>query len=157
MVDVSGVFPKVMIASTGIPPLINITNFADDSNPIDVDQIEVTGHGINVNGVLVTWEKPTAYIVSVSVLAGTEEATSLTTLLESSHARAGANFALAPTVTLTKKIGKRNMLGIITSDDGETYTNGRIVSGPAGTSIDSEGRKQSQTFTFVFENKIPLA
>lgn len=157
MVDVSGVFPKVMIVSTGIPPLINITNFADDSNPIDVDQIEVTGHGINVNGTLVTWEKPTAYIVSVSVLAGTEEATNLNLLLEASHARAGANFVLAPTVTLTKKIGKRNMLGVITSDDGETYTNGRIVSGPAGTSIDSEGRKQSQTYTFVFENKIPLA
>lgn len=157
MVDVSGVYPKVTIVSTGIPPIITLSHFADDSNPIDVDQIEVTGHGINVNGELVTWEKPTAYIVSVSVLAGTEEATSLNTLLETSHARAGANFVLAPTVTLTKKIGVRNILGIITSDDGETYTNGRIVSGPAGTSVDSEGRKTSQTYTFVFENKIPLA
>ena len=54
MIDVSGVYPKVTIISTGVPPLIQLTKFADDQNPIDVEHIEVTGHAINVNGELVT-------------------------------------------------------------------------------------------------------
>jgi len=155
MVDVSGVFPKVTIVSSGIPPLINLTKFADDTNPIDVEHIEVTGHGINVNGELVTWEKPAAYIVSVSVLCGTEDDQNLRLLLEESHARAGGTFALAPTCTLRKVIGKRNILGIVTADDAETYVNGKIVNGRPGAALDSEGKKLTNTYSFVFENCVP--
>ena len=89
MVDVSGVFPKVTIISVGIPPLITLTKFADDANPVDVEQIEVTGHGINVNGELVTWEKPAAYLVSVAVLCGTDDDVYLRLLLEGSHEKSG--------------------------------------------------------------------
>ena len=155
MVDVSGVYPKVTIISTGIPPLIQLTKFADDQNPIDVEHIEVIGHGINVNGELVTWEKPAAYIVTVAVLCGTEDDTNLALLLEGSHATAGKGFALAPTVTLRSAIGKRNMLGIVTTDDGATYVNGRIVNGRPGAAVDSEGRKLTNTYSFVFENMVP--
>lgn len=156
MVDVSGVFPKVTIVSSGIPPLINITKFADDSNPIDVEHVEVTGHGINVMGELVTWEKPAAYILSISVLSGTEDDINLRMLLEESHARSGGNLAnLAPTLNLRKSIGKRNILGIVNTEDSETYTNGKIVNGRPGAAIDSEGRKLTNTYSFVFENCVP--
>ena len=155
MVDVSGVFPSVTVVSTGIPPLINITKFADDSNPIDVENIEVVGHALNVCGELITWEKPAAYLVTVSVLCGTEDDKSLTLLLEGSHAVAGKGFALAPTVTLRSSIGRRSMLGIVESEDANTYTNGRIVSGRPGAAVDSEGKKLSNSYTFVFENCIP--
>jgi hypothetical protein len=155
MIDVSGVFPKVTIVSTGIPPLINVTKFADDSNPVDVEHIEVTGHAVNVCGELVTWEKPSAYLVSISVLCGTDDDAALTLLLEESHARAGAGFSLAPTVNMRTALGKRNVLGVVTTDDGTTYTNGRIVSGRPGAAIDSEGKKLSNTYMFVFENAVP--
>ena len=150
MVDVSGVYPKVKIVSTSIP-LIELTKFADDQNPIDVEQIEVTGHAIQVCGELVTWEKPSAYIVSVAVLCGTDDDINLRFLLESSHVHAKAGFALAPTVALYSQIGKRNMFGIITSNDSQVYTNGRIVSGRPGSAVDSDGKKISNVYTFVFE------
>ena len=155
MIDVSGVYPKVTIISTGVPPLIQLTKFADDQNPIDVEHIEVTGHSINVNGELVTWEKPAAYIVTVAVLCGTEDDENLRLLLEASHATSGKGFALAPTVTLRSAIGKRNILGVVTTDDGSTYTQGRIVNGRAGPAVDSEGRKLTNTYSFVFENMVP--
>lgn len=156
MVDVSGVFPKVTIISVGIPPLITLTKFADDANPVDVEQIEVTGHAINVNGELVTWEKPAAYLVSVAVLCGTDDDVNLRLLLEGSHATSGKGFALAPTITMRVSIGRRNMLGIVSSEDSCTYTQGRIVSGRPGAAVDSEGKKMSNTYTFVFENAVPM-
>jgi hypothetical protein len=155
MIDVSGVFPKATIVSSGIPPLINVTKFADDSSPIDVEHIEVTGHAVNVCGELVTWEKPSAYIVSLSVLCGTDDDIALTLLLEGSHATKGKGWALAPTVNMRTAVGKRNVLGVVTTDDGTTYTNGRIVSGRPGAAVDSEGKKMSNTYTFVFENAVP--
>lgn len=156
MVDVSGVFPKVTIVSTGLPPLIQVTKFADDSNPFDVEHIEVTGHAINVNGELVTWEKPAAYLLTLSVLCGTDDDRALTMLLESSHPTSGKGFALAPTVTLRSSIGRRNSFGVVSSEDSATYTQGRIVDGRPGAAVDTEGRKISNTYTFVFENSAPL-
>lgn len=156
MVDVSGVFPKVTIVSAGIPPLIEVTKFADDQNPVDVEHIEVTGHGINVNGELVVWEKPAAYLVSISVLCGTDDDAALRLLLEGSHPTSGKGFALAPTVTMRTSIGRRNAFGIVSSQDTCTYTQGRIVSGRPSAAVDGEGRKISNTYTFVFENSAPV-
>lgn len=155
MVDVSGVFPKVTIVSAGIPPLIQLTKFADDSNPVDVDQIEVTGHSINVNGELVVWEKPAAYLVTVSVLCGTEDDRNLTMLLETCHPTSGKGFALAPSVQMRVSIGRRSSLGVVSTEDSTTYTQGRIVNGRPGAAVDSEGKKISNSYTFVFENAVP--
>lgn len=156
MVDVSGVYPKVKIVSTSPTiPLIEVTKFADDQNPIDVEQIEVTGHSIQVCGELVTWERPSAYILSVAVLCGTEDDINLRLLLESSHVHSKAGFALAPTVALYSQIGKRNFFGVVTTDDTQVYTQGRIVSGRPGSAVDSEGKKISNVYTFVFETATP--
>lgn len=154
MIDVSGVFPKVTIVSASVVPLINVTHFADDSNPVDVEQIEVTGHAINVNGELVTWEKPTAYIASISVLCGTDDDNDLAILLEASHATSDKGFALAPTITMRQVIGKRNSLGVVTTDDAASFTKGKIVSGRPSAAVDSDGKKLSNTYTFVFENMV---
>lgn len=155
MIDVSGVYPKVTIISTGVPPLIQLSHFADDANPVDVEHVEVTGYAVNVNGELVAWEKPAAYIASVAVLCGTDDDSNLALLLEGSHATANKGFALAPTVTMRTAIGKRNSLGVVTTDDGATYTQGRIVSGRPSAAVDNEGKKLSNIYTFVFEQMTP--
>ena len=44
---------------------------------------------------------------------------------------------------------------VVTTDDGSTYTQGRIVNGRPGPAVDSEGRKLTNTYSFVFENMVP--
>lgn len=156
MIDVSFSGGFVTIEAEAIGST-TISEFADEGSPVEVDEIEVTGHQLMLDGSVLYWTKPTAYFVKVSVIAGSGNDESLTKLLELSHP--GGRFGEQNTDELTVKMevsspriynggsGADNFGG---SAKRHSFSDGRMLSGSPAISVDSEGKIQAKTFSFVF-------
>lgn len=133
-----------VIAVPTFPAGFDITQFADDADPISVESVEVNGHGNALNGDLVRWSKPSAILANVNVLPGTEEAKNLDILLTMNRSTKG-KLSVQDDVTLVQ-----------TLPNGTTriFNNGCIVSGPPADGGSSEGRLNTREYGFVFENVI---
>lgn len=134
-----------------------IEEFSDEGSPVEVDEIEVTGHSINLNGTVLRWRKPTAYTVKVTVIPLSENDISLSKLLEAAKVEptgtgvyavsvASLNTTLEIAAPAINKSGG-NASGMRTW----TFKEGCIVSGNPGIATDAEGKMQSKTYSFVFE------
>lgn len=132
-----------------------ISEFSDEGSPVEVDEIEVTGHSINLNGTVIRWRKPTAYTVKVTVIPLSENDVSLTKLLLASKVEpTGSGVRAVDVASLTTKmeiaapaINKSGQGGMRTW----TLTEGCILGGSPAVASDAEGKMQSKTYSFVFE------
>lgn len=143
MADVSAIGLGVTIkASNTFPGGFQITEFSDDTDPVDLPAVDVAELGMDVNGNLVSWSSPTPQTVTISVLPGTEGDDNLQVLLQANRAAKGRTVA-RDVVTL-----------VVTYGDGSTTTcrEGRILNGPAAKSVASAGRLKSHTYTFGFQD-----
>jgi hypothetical protein len=153
MVDIS--MAGTTISIKGAKSFVNINEFSDDGTPISVSDIEVAGSAMNLNGVLVTWYKPTPIEVSFSLVPGSPSDIALNNFLRSvsiggkgsSVAEAAIKSLTITTPTLADASGATSQSGAVSY----TFTNGRLLRGNPGISSDSEGKAQSRTYTFVFE------
>jgi len=145
MSDISGFGGSInIIASRTFPLGLYITQFADDTDPIDIPSIQVADKAMGVNGDLVWWSKPTPMSVSISVIPGSFSDINLALLLEANRVGKG-------------KIGARDIITMnISYPAGNfiVYQNGAITDGPTASSISSAGRLKSKTYMFAFENRI---
>lgn len=140
-------------SSVEVEGVCTITRFSDDSDPWTVEEVEVTGYGVTINGELLVWAKPCAYIVSVNVLSGTPEAKALGKLIRKSRVKPTQGGA----GEFDSAAAKVNGLSIHLQA-GELknttykFTTGRVLKGPMAPSANNDGRTTSQNFTFVFED-----
>lgn len=148
MLDITTAGSYVEIEGIG-----KITRFGDDADPWSVDELEVTGYGVTINGELLVWAKPCAYVVTVNVLSGTPEARKLGALVKKSR--------VAPTYggVGTFNAGEANVPGLtICLRGGELagtnykFTNGRLLKGAIAPGANSDGRTTTIGYTFVFED-----
>ncbi|MDC9591180.1 hypothetical protein PSI23_18265 [Xenorhabdus sp. XENO-10] len=143
MNDVSATGLSLVIQATKtFPSGIQITQFADDADPLDLPAVDIAQTGMDINGNLVSWSTPTAQTVTINVLAGSEEDENLSILLEANTAKRGRRHA-GDVITLVASYG-----------DGSTTTarNGKITNGSRGNSAASAGRLKSKQYTFVFQD-----
>lgn len=149
MLDITTAGSYVDVAGIG-----KITRFSDDADPWQVEELECTGYGVTINGELLVWAKPCAYVVTVNVLSGTSEAQKLAALCKKSR--------VAPTTggagSFSAAAAKVNSLTICLNASelgkGKTYTftNGRLLKGSTAPGANSDGRTTSIAYTFVFED-----
>ncbi|MCC8381091.1 MULTISPECIES: phage tail fiber protein [Xenorhabdus] len=143
MYDISATGLSLVIqASTTFPAGIQITQFADDADPLDLPAVDIAQTGMDINGNLTYWSTPTPQTVTINVLAGSEEDENLAILLEANTAKKGRRHA-GDIITLVASYG-----------DGSTTTarNGKITNGSRGNSAASAGRLKSKQYTFVFQD-----
>ena len=142
MQDVSATGMSVTIHSTvTIPVPTPITHFADDQQPIETDPQEVTGYGMGVNGDLVTHTKPAPCVVKLSIIPGTADDLLLYTLLRMNSAGSLVHaYDVVDMTVVYPNVSKP-----------QRYQNGKIVSGPIGETVSTEGKKSGKQYTFVFE------
>ncbi|MCG3462680.1 hypothetical protein L7G72_12605 [Xenorhabdus bovienii] len=143
MNDVSATGLSLVIQATKtFPSGIQITQFADDADPLDLPAVDIAQTGMDINGNLVVWSTPTPQTVTINVLAGSEEDENLSILLEANTAKRGRRHA-GDIITLVASYG-----------DGSTTTarNGKITNGSRGNSAASAGRLKSKQYTFVFQD-----
>ena len=133
-----------IVALPAFPKGFDITQFPDDSDPVEVQDLQIADAAMGLNGDLMSWTQAQPIELSLSVFPNQEDDKNLSQLLESN--RAGRmKIATEDSITL-----------IVTYPDGKTTTflNGIITGGTPMTGSTSSGRLKTKTYTFKFENKI---
>ncbi len=145
MQDVSGTGLSLTIIASGTYPSGFVCRaFADDSDPLDFPEMQITEFGMGLNGDLVVWSAPKPLEVTISVIPGTDEERYLDFLFEANR------------VAKNKQTTKDVITFIANYPDGtrKTLTPGRITKGLPGNGVASGGRIKTKTYGFVFENKL---
>lgn len=143
--DISGFGSKArIVASNTFPSGFEVTQFADDSDPIDVPSLQISDSAMGLNGDKVNWVTANPIPVTMNVIAGSEDDKNLTLLFEAN--RAGRN----------KSSAKDVLTMLVTYPDGDitTFTVGSCQEFMPAKSIASDGRLKSKAFIFSFENQV---
>lgn len=141
--DVSATGFGLLIQASGtFPGGFQLTAFADDQDPFDLPVSTAAEAAMDVNGNLVSWSTPQPQTIIINVLPGSAEDYNLGVLLEANMAKRGRRPA-GDIITMVATYG---------NGDVTTARNGKILSGPRGTSVGSNGRKGSKAYTFAFQD-----
>jgi len=143
--NISGIGLQVqLVASVTFPAGINITEFADDTDPLDVPSIQLADKAMGLNGQLVSWTTANPIGMVLAVIPGSDDDVNLGILAEANRAGRG------------KVSANDAVRAIVSYPDGKTETllAGIITDAPPATSVASAGRKKSQVYGFAFENKL---
>lgn len=134
-----------ILASNSFPiiPLV-ITDFADDNNPLDFEELTIAEDSMGLNGDYLYWTTPTPIRPTLSVIPGSESDLKLASLFELN--RVGENKEGANDV-ITMTLQYPNELPVVLSGGG-------MLSGSPVSSAASSGRKNSKNYGFGFGNKI---
>lgn len=148
MTDIAGFGLQLnLIASKTYPVGIIITQFADDSDPFDLPDLQIADSAMGLNGDLLTWSKANPIKLTLSVVPASLDDIALGILLEANRVGKG-KFGARDIITLT---------GVYPSGAIITLINGTITNGIPGQAVSSSGRFKSKPYQFVFENKIGLS
>lgn len=145
MQDISGFGLELrLIASVTFPRGILITQYADDTDGLDVPSLQVGDSAMGLNGDLIVWSKANPIKVNLSVIAGSQDDANLATLLEVNRPGRGK---ILPIDIITANITYRqgNFIQLI---------NGAITDGSPFSAVASSGRLKSKVYSFTFENRI---
>lgn len=143
--DVSFAGSKVQISGAFSA---TVTDFMDDANPVEFQDCEVSAVGVNCNGNMIRYAKPSAIMMSVTVIPGSDSDKSLFNGWKQFRIADRWNAIWEKPIQAQVTIDNRG------KDTGKrkttTLKNGTMVSGPAGISSNGEGKMQGRTYTFAF-------
>lgn len=141
MEQISGFGTSItVVAIQSFPQGFKITKFADDKDPLTVQELEPVGYEVLYDGNIFAFDKGAPVMVEISVMPNTEDDDNLKILLQT---RKGG-VKLLPVSDVTSMV--------ITYGDGGTVilSGGTILAGPPADSITQAGRKAGNTYKFVF-------
>lgn len=143
MNDVSGFGTRAIVRTSITFPLgFTVSEFADDSDPVDSPAINIAETSMGLNGDLISWSSANPVPLTLNVIPGSDSDVNLGTLGNAN--RVGKNrLSVRDRVTVT-----------IVYPNGATATfkNGKMTSAPATPSVASSGRKKTNTYQFMFES-----
>ena len=144
-VDVSAMGLKVLVQATpSFPKGFEITHFADDGDSLNISDITTMESAMGVNGDLVVWRVATPCEIEINVIPGTTDCENLETLFNLN-------------MTQKNRVSSKDVITMIIThpDEKQTIlTNGYIIGGKPAQDYSSNGRANSRSFRFVFENNI---
>ena len=127
----------------------SIKDFMDDQNPIDVQDTESCNIEWSCNARMIRTVKPSAVIISVTVIPGSQSDKDLRTLWKDTFSNSGsvqlnqADKALDCVITC----GKPGMPSY-------QFTMGTPIAGAAALTVNGQGKMGGNTYTFAFEQTI---
>lgn len=129
-----------ILALQSFPMGFSISQFADDVSPLEVEETEPVGYDMLYDGSLFAFDKAAPVKLSIGVIAGTTDDINLKILLQAR--KAASTIIPIPDITSA----------VITYGDGGRIllSNGTILRGPLGDTVQREGRKKGNVYTFVF-------
>lgn len=137
----------VIVNSNPSFPVLVLTQWADDVDPLDIPEIEITSSAMGINGDLVTWSSPKPIEIKLSVIAGSTDDQNLSILFNLN--RAGK---LKPAVNDLVNLSFFYANSRAGTFRRVTMTGGACKAYTPATGAASSGRKKSKTYSFVFEN-----
>lgn len=143
MQDISAFGIRVrLVASVTFPAGIDITQFADDADSLDVPQQQIADKAMGVNGDLIVWSKANPLLTTLNVIPASEDDRNLSVLLEANRVARGKRSA-RDTITLT---------AVYPDGRTQTWSQGKITDGIPGNALASSGRMKSKPYLFAFES-----
>jgi hypothetical protein len=143
MTDISAFGIRVrLVASVTFPAGIDLTQFADDADSLDVPQQQIADKAMGVNGDLITWAKANPLLVTLNMIPATDDDRNMSVLLEANRAARGKRPA-RDVITLT---------AVYPDGSTQTWSNGAITDGLPGKALASSGRIKTKPYMFAFEN-----
>lgn len=143
MQDISGFGIRLqLVASVTFPAGINLSQFADDGDSLDVPTQQIADKAMGVNGDLVVWSKANPLVVTINIIPGSDDDRNLSVLLEANRVARGKR-GVRDTITMT---------AIYPDETTQTWSLGRITDGIPGKALASSGRMKSKPYQFAFEN-----
>lgn len=141
MLNISGFGTKATILALQTFPMgFTVDEFADDVDPISIEETQPSDFEMLYDGSLYAFEKAAAVMVNMSVIPGSDDDLNLRMLLQ---AKKGSP-SLFPIEDVTSMI-------ITYPNNGRVMlTGGTILKGPLADSILQTGRKKGNTYTFAF-------
>jgi len=144
MVDISGFGLVITLtASVTFPNGINITQLADNIDPLGIGALPIGDAASGLNGDKADWRTVEPIEVTLGVIPNGEDDINLEILGEAN--RAGRGKSVANDVI--------QLIGNYPNGSTVTYTGGTITSFTPGDSVSSEGRLDSKAYIFKFENR----
>lgn len=142
--DVSGFgLTARLIADSTYPTGISITQFADDSDPLDMAAVQIADVGMGLNGDLVKWEKAAPIPCVLNVIPGSPDDINLQILADSNRVGQG-KISAYDDITLT----------LVYPDGAVTVLTGGIITNAVfGKPVSQAGRLKTRTYSFMFESK----
>lgn len=141
MIDVSAFGTGIMVLSTAsFPQGFSLSQFADDEDPLNVEQVEVSGFEKLYDGSIFIFDKTSPILLSVAVMPNSDDDINLKILMQMRK----SSPSLLPLPDTTSMV--------ITYPDGGRVilTNGGLISGALADSITTQGRKKGNVYHFVF-------
>ncbi len=143
MSNISGFGSRAQIlASSTFPVGFSVTEFADDSDPLDVPSLQIADKAMGVNGDLIIWSKANPLTATLNVIPGGVDDSNLSILLEANR------------VAKNKRGAEDEITMVLQYAQGVTVTltKGAITDGMPFSGIQSSGRLKSKSYSFAFEN-----
>ncbi len=135
----------VLAASKSFPVGFPITQFPEDGDPIEIENIDIGDTAMGINGDLIHWSKPNPIKVSFSVIPGSVDDINLQMIIDNNTV-APLKLVANDIITLTKLSPDGTLISV--------FKNGIFINGPQGTSTGGSGRNKSKTYHLAFESKI---
>lgn len=145
MSDISGAGLKItIIASATFPQGFTVTEFASDTDPFIVEDVQVTQSEVGVNGDMVSWHRATIIPAEINVIPKTESDKNLKILVNANR-------------EAKNKMRVHDDIRIIASypDGTVTTLKGGVVSeGSIAESVTNDGKIRSKNYKFQFPSVI---
>ena len=132
-----------IVASVTFPAGIVLSQFSDDTDPIDMPSIQIADKGMGINGDMVHWSKANPLPCTLNVIPQSADDQNLAVLAEANRVGKGKNSA-RDIITLT---------AVYPNGDTVVLSQGVITDAMFGNSIASAGRLKTKPYIFAFENK----
>lgn len=143
MLDVSAIGVSVWCsASITFPQGFLISEFADDSDPFDLPNIDIATPSMNVNGDLIRQSSPVPITITLNVLPGSLSDENLAIIFEANRAARYKRHA-QDVITLVAAYPTGATL---------TLSDGMMTGGIPGNGVSSSGRVKSKAYSFAFQN-----
>jgi hypothetical protein len=141
MFNISGFGTKATVLAIQTFPMgFTLTEFADDVDPIAIEDTQPSDFEMLYDGSLYAFEKAAPIMVNVSVIPGSDDDMNLRMLLQ---AKKGSR-SLFPVDDIT------SMIVTYPGNGRVVFTEGTILKGPMADSVVQTGRKKGNTYTFAF-------
>lgn len=132
-----------LVASVTFPAGLPITQFADDTDPIAINDVKIADTAMGLNGDLLSWSKAVPLPMTIAVVAGGPDDVNLQILADANRVAQGKNSA---NDVISATIVYPDLSTVI-------LTGGKITDGAFGKAIQSSGRMKTKTYSFMFAAK----
>jgi hypothetical protein len=141
--NISGFGLAVAItASATLPAGYLVTQFADNSDPLDMPAMQIADTAMGLNGELLAWAKAVTISMVLNVVPGSLDDVALQTLANNNRVAQG------------KTVAGDIINAVITYPDNRVValTGGVMTNFMFGNSVSSDGRLKTKSYTFMFQS-----